>query len=143
MVPYLFDNAPRRAAFSLLLVTAAAVGPAFAAPETPEEAAVYHSERAACLDGSNPQGRKTCLYEAESAHAAMRRGLLRNEPAQMLEGNARQRCQIQPEGVARSDCETRLGSDAVTTGSVDGGGVLRQLTTRRMMPMQAASAPAR
>ena len=142
MVRFLFDNAPRRAVVSALLVFAAALAPALAAPETAEDAAVYRSERAACLDGSNPQGRKTCLYEAESAHAAMRRGLLRNEPTQMLEGNARQRCQIQPEGMARSDCEARLGGDAVKTGSVDGGGVLRKLTTRRVMPMKAASAPA-
>ena len=143
MVSFLFDNPPRRAAVSALLVFAAALAPALAAPESAEDAAVYRSERAACLDGSNPQGRKTCLYEAESAHAAMRHGLLHNEPAGMLEDNARQRCQIQPEGMARSDCESRLGSEAVTTGSVDGGGVLRQWTTRRATPMKAASAPAR
>ena len=143
MVPYLFDHAVRRAVVSSLLVFAAAMVPVLAAPETAEDAAVYRSERAACLDGSNPQGRKTCLYEAESAHAAMRRGLLHNEPAQTLEDNARQRCQIQPEGMARSDCEGRMGNDAVNSGSVDGGGVLRKLTTRRVMPMKAASAPAR
>jgi hypothetical protein len=128
------QTAVRSAVCATALVLTAAWGPVWASPagdQAQEDAARYRAERATCLDGSSPQGRKTCLYEAESAHAALRKGLLRGEPAQTLLDNARQRCQIQPEGQARSDCEMRLGDDAEVSGSVAGGGLLRQLTTRR------------
>jgi hypothetical protein len=132
------------AACAVGLVLAAAGSPVQASPlseQAQDDAARYRAERAACLQGISPQGRKTCLYEAESAHAAQRKGLLRGEPAQTLLDNGRQRCQIQPEGQARSDCELRLGDAAEVSGSVAGGGLLRQLTTREPGPPLSVPAP--
>jgi hypothetical protein len=126
------------------LVLAAAGLPVQASPlseQAQDDAARYRTERAACLQGNSPQGRKTCLYEAESARAAQRKGLLRGEPAQTLLDNGRQRCQLQPEGQARSDCELRLGNAAEVSGSVAGGGLLRQLTTREPSPPLAVPVP--
>lgn len=99
-------------------------GTAFA--ETPQQA--YQRERAACLSGQSHQDRATCLKEAAAASAEARRGGL--TPAGP---NATQRCDALT-GDERTACVARMSGAGVVKGSVEGGGVYRELTTREVLP---------
>ena len=89
----------------------------------------YQQERAACLDGTSHQDRATCLKEAGAALQEARRGGLTTSA--QLEANALARCQALPEAY-RADCRDRVLDQSHTTvsGSVEGGGILKETTTR-------------
>ncbi len=110
-------------------------------PSSPE--AVYRQERAKCLDGRSQQDRATCLQEAGAALAEARRGRLDNrEDAATLARNALLRCQRQrPED--RPDCERLARGEGSRSGSVEGGGVIKEIVTRTVGPAPAPTpAPA-
>jgi len=111
---------------------------ALAQPVKPGDAAQqrYQKERAVCLAGTGPQDRATCLKEAGAALAESRRQGL-TDPGQDTASHQRQRCQVLP--VAdRGACLARMSGQGTASGSVAGGGILRELRT--VVP--AASAPA-
>lgn len=125
---------PSRGACAVTLLLAAAISPVFAAAaSTPAPAgspeAIYQSERADCLAGRTQQDQKTCLFEAVSARDAARKGLLTTATPQALHQNLQQRCLVQPEGPERAACERIAQGEGKVTGSVAGGGELRELTT--------------
>ena len=121
------------------LLLALATSAALALPQQAD--AVYQRERAACLAGSSPQGRSTCLKEAGAARAEARRNQLDNgeTPAQ-LRANALLRCQRVLD-TDRSACERMVRGEGTRSGSVAAGGVLTQITTvdRASLPAPAAS----
>ena len=84
-------------------------------------------ERAACLSGRTQQDQATCLREANNAAAEKRSGKLDNNGAQ-FDANARARCEALA-GEERSACEARVMGYGNTSGSVAGGGVIREVET--------------
>lgn len=90
-----------------------------------EVEARYQRERAACNDGRSSQDRTTCLREAAAARAAARQGQL-GDATGTYEKNAMARCQALP-AADRGACERRMRGEGVTSGSVAGGGIYREL----------------
>ena len=132
--------AHRSSAFRLAVALAALLAAGSAAAQRDSgAAALYRSERAACLAGQSHQDRATCLKEAAAAQAEARRGRLGNgrDPAE-YQRNALARCDLQP-AAERDACRAMVRGEGTTRGSVEQGGVVRELVTRE----PAASAPAR
>ena len=92
----------------------------------------FEKERAACLSGRTQQDQATCLREANNAAAEKRRGKLDNSGAQ-FDANARQRCEALT-GEDRTACEARVMGYGNTSGSVAGGGVIREVETVVLPP---------
>lgn len=97
----------------------------------------YERERAACLSGRSPQDQATCLREAGAALQAARRGDLTGGAGD-LKRNARERCNVLA-GDERRDCLARMRGEGTVSGSVEGGGILREKVT--VVPAPAASGP--
>lgn len=87
----------------------------------------YQRDRAACMSGQTSQDRATCLREASAALQEAKRGNLDDGQAQ-YERNRLLRCEKQPPE-DRQDCVRRMSGEARVSGSVEGGGVLRELVT--------------
>ena len=87
----------------------------------------YQRDRAACNSGQSGQDRATCLKEAGAALVEARRGGLDDGRGQ-LEKNRLLRCDSQPPQ-DRDDCVRRMNGEGTTSGSVEGGGILRELVT--------------
>ena len=96
----------------------------------------YQSEMNACMTGQTQQDRDTCLREARNAQADKRRGVLDNAGAQ-FDANAKARCEVL-KGEDKAACEARVMGYGNTTGSVAGGGLLREVETV-VMPAGATS----
>jgi len=119
----------------------------------------YEAERATCMNGASNQDRTTCLKEAGAARDEARKGQLSDGDGKLRQ-NAKQRCDALSGDEAR-DCMARMKGKGTTSGSVQGGGILRETVTtethtvdapmpmQKQMPMQkpmpmpmpAASAP--
>ncbi len=89
--------------------------------------ATYKSDRAACMQGQTGQDRATCLKEAGAALQEAKRGRIDDGQAE-FDRNRLLRCDKQPEA-DRADCVRRMNGEGTTSGSVQGGGVLRELVT--------------
>src|SRR6185295_19388 len=114
--------------FRLLCAAGALLMPAAAtAAERAGAEAVYQRDRAACNSGQSSQDRATCLNEAGAALREARRGQLDDGQSQ-FERNRLLRCDRQP-AQDRADCVRRMNGEGVTSGSVEGGGILRELVT--------------
>jgi hypothetical protein len=87
----------------------------------------YRSDRAACLDGRTNQDRDTCLREAGAARDAAKRGQL-GEGSDAFEKNRLARCEGLPQP-DREDCIRRMSGEGTTRGSVESGGIYRELVT--------------
>ena len=114
----------------------AAVKPAEKATATAAQK-LYQQERAACLAGSTGQERDACLREAAAALKEASSSRFNDDAAQ-IERNRLRRC----EDLAAQDkliCERKMRGEGETSGSVQGGGVLRSIVT--VVPATAASAP--
>ncbi|MDR6538997.1 hypothetical protein [Variovorax soli] len=83
-------------------------------------------DRANC-DGVQ-QDREACRREAGAAKQEAQRGGL--TPGDQAEQNALARCQMLQPAADRADCEARVrGAASSTSGSVMGGGVIRETVT--------------
>jgi len=86
----------------------------------------YQLERAECLSGDSAESRSDCLREA---------GAARNERGKLASGeteaqyarNQTLRCEPLPVPY-REACLARMSGQGTTSGSVEGGGILRELT---------------
>lgn len=96
----------------------------------------YRSEVNACMTGKTQQDRETCLREARNAKADKQRGVLDNAGAR-FEANASARCEVLA-GEEKAACQARMMGFGNTTGSIAGGGVLREVETV-VMPRDATS----
>lgn len=100
------------------------------------------AERAACLNGMSNQDQTTCLKEAGAAQQERQRGTLDDGQAGRYDQNAMQRCQTLPAN-QQADCVKRVQGMGQQSGSVEGGGLIKQTVTRtvgRPSVAQAASA---
>lgn len=89
----------------------------------------YLQERAACLSGQSHQPRDVCLREAGAAYDEARRGLLSHEDPASLAANALARCAARPAD-QKDMCERMARGEGTVTGSVEGGGFVREIVTR-------------
>ena len=95
----------------------------------------YRQEMQACMQGRTAQDRATCMEEARNARAAGRRGALDTPSPLSMEANAMARCRdLSPADMAA--CQARMMGHGRTSGSVAGGGILRELEVVEMQPGQ-------
>jgi hypothetical protein len=120
------------ALFTAGALSAATLAAAAGSSSLSEAQRVYQADRAACLSGQTSQDRETCLREAGAALQEARRGRLDDGQAQ-FERNRLLRCDNQPPQ-DRDDCVRRMNGEGTTTGSVEGGGILRELVTPVAVP---------
>ena len=90
-----------------------------------EAQARYKQERARCMSGQSSQDRATCLKEAGAALAEAKRGGLSTGAVGQ---NATARCDAQPTA-DKAACIARVQGAGTTSGSVEGGGIIRQTET--------------
>lgn len=95
----------------------------------------YQQEVAACKAGKTQQDIDTCLTEARNAQADKKRGVLDN--GSNFDANAAERCKVLT-GEEQAACKARVMGYGNTTGSVAGGGVLREVETV-VLPAGASS----
>lgn len=88
----------------------------------------FQSEVQACRSGRTQQAIDTCLREARNAQAARRDGTLTRKSSGDLQANAVARCEPLS-GEYRAACEARVMGFGNTSGSVAGGGILREVET--------------
>ena len=106
----------------------AAAMPALAAGRGMSEAQQrYQQERAMCMSGHSHQGRATCLREAGAAYAEAKRHR-GDRGRDDYATNALQRCNVWKTPADRQACEWRV-QRGTTSGSVHGGGIIRQVET--------------
>ena len=99
-----------------------------AAAPTPAEQR-YQQDRANCLAGKTAEGQKTCLKEAGAALQASREHELKTVSPAQLAANERKRCEPLS-GDDKKDCLKRAaGLDTTVSGSVAGGGQLKETVT--------------
>lgn len=123
---------------ALLAVTAATAQVATGATGTTgiDASGSYQLEVQACMSGRTQQDRETCLREARNAQADKKRGLLDNAGAQ-FQSNAAARCEALA-GEEKAACQARVMGYGNTSGSVAGGGLLREVETV-VMPQGSGS----
>lgn len=92
----------------------------------------YQSELQACRSGRTQQDVDTCMREARNAQAERRHGALA-QPSTDLQANAMQRCDPLT-GEDKAACQARVMGYGNTSGSVAGGGVLREVETVVLPP---------
>ena len=100
---------------------------AMGASPSAEAQARFRAEMAVCNSGQSNQDPATCRTEARNALAEARRGGLTDAPGQ-YEKNSTQRCSALKDD-DRSDCEARMRGQGSSSGSVAGGGILRETVT--------------
>jgi len=83
-------------------------------------------ERQNCMDGNTNQDRDACLREAGAAKQESQQGKLRDSGD--YRSNASKRCETLPAD-QKADCERRAMGEGSVSGSVDSGGVVRELVT--------------
>jgi len=125
--------------FTMLAIAAALTGAGVwtsvlaAEPVATNDAkSLYLKERANCETGNTAQDRATCMKEAGAALDDKKKGKLDNSGSPVV--NATDRCNVLP-AKDKADCLARIvgpqgpNQRVNTTGSVEGGGVIRETTT--------------
>jgi hypothetical protein len=92
----------------------------------------YLHERALCESGQSHQDRATCLREAGAAYEQARQRGLEDGQAGQYERNALLRCNVLPPE-DRNVCVARM-RQGLAVGSVEAGGIYRELTIREIPP---------
>ena len=116
---------------ALLAVTAAA---AQVATDTTgiDASGNYQQEVQACMSGRTQEDQATCLREARNAQAEKKRGALDNDGGN-FQANAIARCNVLT-GEDKAACQARMMGFGGTSGSVAGGGILREVETVVLPP---------
>ena len=99
-------------------------------PARSELQARYQQEMAVCDSGRSNQDRELCHREARAALAQARSGGL-DELSVDYGANARIRCEALTHS-ERDDCMARMRGEGTVSGSVAGGGLLREIV--RIVP---------
>lgn len=113
-----------------LLATSAGAIAQTAAPQDAQ--ARYEREREKCMTNNTQDSLATCLREATNALDAARRGQL-TSPGVAATENATERCEVFKTPEQQRECVRRVESPPVS-GSVAGGGVLRESVTTILVP---------
>lgn len=95
-------------------------GASLAAEAKPE------TDRAYCLSGRSGQDVKACLREAGAARAEATRGRLAAGEGD-FERNKLARCAAHKDPAEKELCERRARGEGTVSGSVEGGGLIREL----------------
>jgi hypothetical protein len=96
------------------------------ASQAADQNATIEKERTDCMNGNSQQDRATCMREAGAAKQESQRGKLRDSGD--YQANASKRCDSLP-AAEKADCERRAKGEGSVSGSVGGGGVVRELVT--------------
>jgi len=96
----------------------------------------YQSEVQACMTGKTQQDQADCLKEARNAQADKKRGVL--DTAGDLNANAAARCNVFTSGEDKAACQARVMGMGASSGSVAGGGMIREVETV-VMPANSTS----
>ena len=89
--------------------------------------AQFQKDYAACETQQATTELEDCRREARNAYAEAKRGLLNDAPSTPYQDNASQRCQVHKDWQDRLACEERMRGEGRVEGSVEGGGLLRQI----------------
>ena len=110
-------------------------------PAQPQDelTARYQQDLAECDAQQATQDLAACRLEARNALAEAKRNLLSDTTANLFEKNQFKRCRVF-KGDDREACEARVRGDGSSTGSVQSGGILREVT--RPVPPEPATTPA-
>lgn len=100
---------------------------ASASGAAPADEQRYRQDMRDCREGRTAQSRPDCEREARNARAEAVRGALSTpvDPA----SQAQRRCAVFKQEGDHADCLARQGANARLSGSVEGGGVLREIST--------------
>ena len=123
-----FYRAAGSALCLIFLGLAATATPAFAQSRPQPPNSQYQVERANCYNGRSNQDGATCLKEANAALDEDRKGKLATTGVP-YQKNAALRCQALP-AADKADCEKRMRGEGSVSGSVESGGILRELTVQ-------------
>ena len=129
--PGLFLSAPLSLALVGALLAASTLAMAQPSPAA-DARARYEQERQACMTNNTQDTLATCLRDATNAYDAARKGQL-SDPGPIAMANATQRCQAFQNAQDRAECVRRVESEPAS-GSVSGGGVLRESVTTTVIP---------
>ena len=103
----------------------------------------YEQDRAACLRSDSQHERTSCLREAGAVRAqgARKMPMAGDTPESRMQ-NAMKRCTQLP-AESKATCERMVHGEGTTSGSVAGGGMLRELVTPvpAVPPMQPMPPP--
>jgi hypothetical protein len=127
-----FDNAHSRSSLvsfgvAALLAMSAATAQVATGTTGIDASGSYQQEVQACMSGKTQQDQATCLKEARNAQADKKRGVLDNASGN-FQANAVARCNALT-GEEKAACQARMMGFGNATGSVAGGGVLREVET--------------
>ena len=100
-----------------------------------ELTARYQQDLAECEAQQATQDLAACRLEARNALAEAKRNLLSETTANLFEKNQLKRCRVF-KGDDREACEARVRGDGSSTGSVQSGGILREVV-RPVVPSPA------
>jgi hypothetical protein len=120
------------ALFAVTAVAAQVAGNQFPEGAALDASGNYQSEVQACKSGKTAEDQATCLKEARNARADKQRGALGNSGTDYA-ANARARCNAL-NGEDKAACEARMLGYGNVSGSVAGGGLLREVETVVMPP---------
>ena len=98
----------------------------------------YQQDLAECEAQQSTQDLAACRLEARNALAEAKRNLLSDTTANLFEKNQLKRCRVF-KGEDREACEARVRNEGSSTGSVQSGGILREVT--RPVPPALGSQP--
>lgn len=96
------------------------------APPPDELQARYQQDLAECEAQQATQDLAACRLEARNALAEAKRNLLSETTANLFEKNQLKRCRVF-KGDDRDACEARVRNEGSSTGSVQSGGILREV----------------
>jgi hypothetical protein len=119
----MFSSRNRIAHIAMIAIGSALSFSALAADDAAQR---YAQESAKCKSGQSNQDYATCMREAGAALQENRRNNLRTDDSQKLAVNAEDRCGAQT-GDDRVACMARMEGLGRTEGSVEGGGILREI----------------
>ena len=122
----------------MAVLTALATFGAVAAPE-PGAAERNRREVAACRDTATPQNRAACLEDAMVAYREAKRGVL-GDGMTVDPANLTKRCDAL-KAADRDDCLARMRGAGTTSGSIEGGGLYRELVTVIPAPVAPKAPP--
>ncbi|WP_427913683.1 hypothetical protein ACPWT1_01545 [Ramlibacter sp. MMS24-I3-19] len=124
-------------AVSLIAMSAAAAQVAGAPGDTGiDDTGNYQHEVQACMSGQTQEARDSCLREARNAHAdKQKRDLDAGATPKDRQANAMARCEPLS-GEDKAACQARVLGYGEKSGSVAGGGVLREVETVVVPPGQ-------
>ena len=113
--------------FAAALLLLASCAPALAAEpaEVPPIRKEFLAERAHCDRIADPDARHTCRREAGAAYVEEKRGSL--VEGNNFEQNKLARCAAYKNAEDRGYCERRMRGEGRVVGSVESGGILREL----------------